>query len=31
MRLDTSFKIIEIEGLQIKREFLVAYIKGPEP
>jgi DNA-binding transcriptional LysR family regulator len=31
LRLDTNFKIIAIEGLRIKREFLVTYIKGPEP
>lgn len=31
LRLGTSFKIVEIEGIRIKREFLVAYIKGPEP
>jgi DNA-binding transcriptional LysR family regulator len=31
LRLDTSFKIVAIEGLRIKREFLVTYVKGPEP
>jgi DNA-binding transcriptional LysR family regulator len=31
LRLDTNFKIIAIEGVQIKREFLITYIKGPEP
>jgi DNA-binding transcriptional LysR family regulator len=31
LRLDTNFKIVAIEGLRIKREFLVTYIKGPEP
>jgi len=31
LRLDTNFKIVEIEGLRIKREFLVTYVKGPEP
>jgi DNA-binding transcriptional LysR family regulator len=31
LRLNTSFKIIEVEGLRIKRDFLVTYIKGPEP
>lgn len=31
LRLDTSFKIVEIEGLNIKRDFLVAYASGPEP
>jgi DNA-binding transcriptional LysR family regulator len=31
LRLDRNFKIIAIEGLRIKREFLITYIKGPEP
>ncbi len=31
LRLGTNFKIVAIEGLQIKREFLITYIKGPEP
>ena len=31
LRLDKSFRIIEVEGLRIKREFLVAYPSGPEP
>ena len=31
LRLDTSFKIVEVEGLSIKREFLLAYAAGPEP
>jgi DNA-binding transcriptional LysR family regulator len=31
LRLDQCFKIIEIEGLRIKREFLVTYLKSPEP
>jgi DNA-binding transcriptional LysR family regulator len=31
LRLDTNFKIVEIEGLRIKRDFLITYIKGPEP
>jgi DNA-binding transcriptional LysR family regulator len=31
LRLGTNFKIVIIEGLQIKREFLITYIKGPEP
>jgi DNA-binding transcriptional LysR family regulator len=31
LRLGTNFKIVAIEGLRIKREFLIAYIKGPEP
>jgi DNA-binding transcriptional LysR family regulator len=30
-RLDTSFRVINIEGLRIKREFLIAYVSGPEP
>jgi len=31
LRLGTNFKIVAIEGLRIKRDFLVTYIKGPEP
>jgi DNA-binding transcriptional LysR family regulator len=31
LRLGTNFKIVAIEGLRIKREFLITYIKGPEP
>jgi len=31
MRLDKSFRIVEVDGLRIKREFLVAYPSGPEP
>jgi DNA-binding transcriptional LysR family regulator len=31
LRLDNSFKIVEVEGLRIKREFLLAYAAGPEP
>jgi DNA-binding transcriptional LysR family regulator len=31
LRLGTNFKIVAIDGLQIKREFLITYIKGPEP
>ena len=31
LRLNTSFKIVDIEGLRIKREFLVTFVKGPEP
>lgn len=31
LRLGTNFKIVAIEGLWIKREFLVTYVKGPEP
>jgi DNA-binding transcriptional LysR family regulator len=30
MRLDNSFKIVDVEGLRIKREFLVAFASGPE-
>jgi DNA-binding transcriptional LysR family regulator len=31
LRLGNSFKIVEIEGLRIRRDFLVAYASGPEP
>ncbi|MDR3735046.1 MAG: LysR substrate-binding domain-containing protein, partial [Acidobacteriaceae bacterium] len=31
LRLDTTFRIVEIEGLRIHREFLLAYASGPEP
>ena len=31
LRLDSSFKIVEIEGLRIHRDFLLAYPSGPEP
>ncbi|HEX4756400.1 MAG TPA: selenium metabolism-associated LysR family transcriptional regulator [Terracidiphilus sp.] len=31
LRLDNSFKIVEIEGLRIHRDFLLAYASGPEP
>ncbi len=31
MRLGNSFKIIEVEGLHINREFLIASAAGPEP
>jgi DNA-binding transcriptional LysR family regulator len=31
LRLDNSFRIVEVEGLRIKREFLLAYAAGPEP
>jgi DNA-binding transcriptional LysR family regulator len=31
LRLDSSFKIVEIEGIRIKREFLATYLKGPGP
>ncbi len=31
LRLDTSFRIVNVEGLRIKRAFLVASAPGPEP
>lgn len=31
LRLNQSFKIVEIEGLKIHRNFLLAYASGPEP
>jgi DNA-binding transcriptional LysR family regulator len=31
LRLDNSFRIVEVEGLRIKREFLLTYAAGPEP
>jgi DNA-binding transcriptional LysR family regulator len=31
LRLDNSFRIVEVEGLCIKRKFLLAYAAGPEP
>ena len=31
LRLDSSFEIVNVEGLTIKRQFLVAYASGPEP
>jgi DNA-binding transcriptional LysR family regulator len=31
LRLDKSFRIVEVEGLRIQREFLLAYSAGPEP
>jgi len=31
LRLGNNFKIVEIEGLTIKRQFLVVYASGPEP
>jgi len=31
MRLNKSFRIVEVEGLLIKRDFLLAYPAGPEP
>ncbi|MGA7342884.1 MAG: LysR substrate-binding domain-containing protein [Terracidiphilus sp.] len=31
LRLGNSFKIVEIEGMRIHRDFLIASAKGPEP
>ena len=31
LRLDRSFKVVEVEGLRIHRDFLAAYASGPEP
>ena len=31
LRLGNNFKIVELEGLRIKREFLVVYASSPEP
>jgi DNA-binding transcriptional LysR family regulator len=31
MRLGNSFKIVEVEGLRIERQFLIAFASGPEP
>lgn len=31
LRLNASFRIVEVEGLRIRREFLIAYPSGPEP
>ncbi|MDR3776711.1 MAG: LysR family transcriptional regulator [Terracidiphilus sp.] len=31
LRLDNSFKIVDVEGMSVKRDFLVAYPSGPEP
>ncbi|HUV69039.1 MAG TPA: LysR family transcriptional regulator [Terracidiphilus sp.] len=31
LRLDTSFRIVEVEGLRIQRDFLLVYPSGPEP
>jgi DNA-binding transcriptional LysR family regulator len=31
LRLDNSFRIAEVEGLRIRREFLLAFAAGPEP
>lgn len=30
-RLDSSFKIVAVEGLRIQREFLLVHTSGPEP
>jgi len=30
-RLDNSFKVVEVEGLRIKREFMLTYAAGPPP
>jgi LysR family transcriptional regulator, transcriptional activator of the cysJI operon len=31
LRLGRSFKIVEIDGLRMQRDFLIAVAKGPEP
>ncbi len=31
LRLGSSFKIVEVEGLRVKRDFLIAFASGPEP
>jgi LysR family transcriptional regulator, transcriptional activator of the cysJI operon len=31
LRLDTTFRIVEVQELSIKRDFLLAYPAGPEP
>ena len=31
LRLDDSFKIVEVEGLRVRREFLIAFASGLEP
>ena len=31
LRLDNGFRIVEVDGLRIRREFLLAYAAGPEP
>ena len=31
LRLNSSFRIVEVEGLRVHRDFLLAYISGPEP
>jgi DNA-binding transcriptional LysR family regulator len=30
LRLDNSFRVVDVEGLRVKREFLVAFASGPE-
>ena len=31
LRLNSNFKVIEVEGLRIRRAFLIAHTTGPEP
>ena len=31
LRLDNSFRVVEVDKLRIKREFLLAYAAGPNP
>lgn len=31
LRLNSSFKIVEVDGLRVQRDFLLAYLSGPEP
>ncbi len=31
MRLDKGFKIVEVEGLRVRRKFLIAFAAGPAP
>lgn len=31
LRLDSSFRIVDVQGVHIRREFLLAYSSGPEP
>ena len=31
LRLGSSFKIIDVDGVQMKREFLIAFASSPEP
>jgi len=30
LRLDSSFRIVDVKGLRIERQFLVAHVSGPE-